>query len=106
MRTSGWRGCSNVGMTDHGSWSDPDLNIKCDGEVYTFNYWEVENELWDEFLVSEGITESGTYIDGEVSPEWEEKFSKFCQTNAYNYMVNLICEGYFADDSFDWHDNY
>ena len=79
VKTSGWRGCSDVGMTHYNEWADPDLNIEYDGNVYVFNYWDIEDALWNEFLESEGITESDTYVDDRytIGEEWEKKFLLF-----------------------------
>ncbi len=108
VSTSGWRGCSDVGMTSNGTWGDPDLNIEYDGKIYIFNYWDIENALWDMFLEENGISETDTYVPGtyNISDEWEQKFDEYCQDNAYSYMEDCIYGGYFTDGSYSWHDRY
>jgi hypothetical protein len=124
---NGWRGCSDVTMRYHGDWSDPDLVIEKDGDLFVFNYWDIESALWEEFLEYNGITESDTMEDVEmgrgsynISDEWEQKFNEYCQENAYNYMEDCIYSGYFGsmdlndddvewdpyDEEYTWHYNY
>lgn len=88
-----WRGCKDIDIIGNGEWSDPELGFTYEGEYYTFNYWEVEDALWHDFLVSNGITEADTYIPGTdvISDEWEQKFDKYCQDgNAYYYLLDCI----------------
>lgn len=107
IKTSGWRGCSDVGMTHYNEWADPDLNIKYNGDIYVFNYWDIEEALWDMFLETEGVSESDTYdTRGNISEDWDKKFDEFCQDEAYNYMVDCIINGYFEEGSYSWHDSY
>ena len=103
-----WRGCSNIDMISNGSWADPDLVANIDGTEYVFNYWDIEDALWNDFLEGEGIDESDTYIEGtyNISEEWEEKFDEFCQINAYDYLCDVVYGGYFAEGSTSWHDRY
>lgn len=107
VKTSGYRGCDNVGMTYYNDWADPDLNIEYKGKVYAFNYYDIEDALWNDFLDSEGISERDTYDErGHISDEYEQKFDEYCQANAYDYMVDCIYSGYFEDGSYSWHDRY
>lgn len=105
---NGWRGCSDVFMRSNGAYSDPDLIATIDGHEYVFNYWDIEEALWDMFLEDNGITESDTYVPGtyNISDEWEQKFDEYCQINAYPYLEDVLFGGYFADGSYSWHDNY
>ena len=100
-----WRGCKNIQMVSHGSWGDPDLVY--DG--YTFNYWDIEGALWNEFLEYEGINEEDTYVmHGDTaiySDEYEEKFDKYCQARAEDYLDDVIAGGYFEDGKKTWHES-
>lgn len=107
-KRSNWRGCPDIQMIWHGEWSDPDLATEIDGVEYKFNYSDIEDALWDWFLESEGITEKDTYVPGtwNISDEWEKKFDEYCQANAYDYLVDVLYGGYFAEGSTDWKDRY
>jgi hypothetical protein len=100
-----WRGCKNIQMVSHGSWGDPDLVY--DG--YTFNYWDIEDALWNEFLEDEGITEKDTYVKhgnvNAISDEYEEKFDEYCQYRAEDYLDDVIAGGYFEDGKKTWHES-
>ena len=106
-KVSNWRGCPDIQMIWHGEWADPDLVADVDGTTYTFNYWDIENALWDYFLESEGITEKDTYTPGtsNISDEYEQKFNQYCQDNALSYLGDVVFGGYFAEGSTDWKDN-
>jgi hypothetical protein len=84
-----WRGCKNIEMVWHGEWNDPELVTEYDGVEYWFNYYDIENALWEDFLESEGIEEKDTYDERGmgISDEYENKFSKYCQDNAYTYIT-------------------
>lgn len=92
----GWRGCSNIEVVSHGRWSDPDLVY--DG--YTFNYWDIENALWDMFLEETGYTDNMS-----DDPQVEVEFDEYCQNEADAYLDDVIAGGYFADGSKSWHDS-
>lgn len=87
-----WRGCDNIEMISHGIHSDPDLYTVIDGMSCYFNYWDIENALWSDFLEETGHTdnESG-------NPEVEEEFNKYCQKWAYYYMIDCFNNGYFGN---------
>lgn len=96
-----WRGCKNVFMQGHGDWADPDIYIENEDGLFVFNYWDIEDALWNDFLESEGIEEKDTYDKrGNISKAWENKFSKYCRNNAYDYITyDLLPEyGYFSDE--------
>ncbi len=97
LMNEGWRGCDNIKMVSHGSWGDPDLVY--DG--YTFNYWDIEDALWFEFLEETGYDDSMS-----DDPKVEAEFDKYCQENAEGYLEDVIAGGYFEDDSTSWHDRY
>lgn len=83
-----WRGCKDIKMIWHGEWNDPELVTEYDGVEYWFNYYDIENALWEDFLESEGIEEKDTYDEnGNISDEYENEFSKYCQDNAYTYLI-------------------
>lgn len=96
-----WRGCENVFMQGHGEWAAPDIYIENEDGLFIFNYYDIEDALWGDFLESEGIGEEDTYDErGNISDEWEEKFSEYCRNNAYDYITyDLLPEGgYFTDE--------
>lgn len=107
-RHKNWRGCPDIDMIWYNEWADPDLVATFDGTEYAFNYGDIEDALWDWFLEQEGITEQDTYVPGtwNISDEYEKKFNEFCQTDALDYMQELLYSGYFAEGSTDWKDNY
>lgn len=83
-----WRGCKDIEMIWHGDWADPELVTEYDGVEYWFNYYDIENALWEDFLENEGIEEKDTYDErGNISDEYEDKFNKYCQDNAYTYIT-------------------
>ena len=107
-RHDGWRGCPNITMEYYNDTADPSLVATIDGTEYTFNYWDIEDALWNEFLDLNGITESDTYVDDSytIGEEWEQKFNEYCQAEAYNYLQDVVFGGYFGEGSTDWRDNY
>lgn len=82
-----WRGNPVIRMRYYNEWSDPDLLYK----DYVFNYWDVENAMWDEFLEHGG------------DPDDEAWFDKYVQEFAVDYLEDCIFGGYFQDDSKTWH---
>lgn len=110
-KTSNWRGCSDIKMKYYNEWADPDLIAEIDGKTYTFNYWDIEDALWDMFLEDNGISERDTYdANKNISSEWEDKFSKYCQDYAYDYLEECVYSGYFDgiedEDGASWHSRY
>ena len=91
-----YRGCENVRLVSHGDWSDPDLISEIDGTKYCFNYWDIEEALWDRFC-----SETGTNDNEENK---EEEFSKYVKETCFDYLKDVISGGYFKDGITDWHD--
>ena len=89
-----YRGCENVRFVSHGEWNDPDLISEIDGTEYCFNYWDIENALWDNFCDE---------IETQDSDSNEERFSKYVKNNCYEYLKEVISGGYFKDGITDWH---
>lgn len=98
----GWRG-TDLEIVSHGSWGDPDLvyHDDEDGEDYVFNYWDIENGLWDMFLDETGHKDSES-----DNPEVEAEFDKYVQDNHGWYLSDVIAGGYFDEGSYSWHDRY
>lgn len=93
----GWRGSPDIEMGWNGEWADPDLIYK----DYTFNYWDIEDALWDMFKEDMG------YSDSEANnPDVEEQFGKYIRQIGPSYLDDVIAGGYFTGDSKDWHDAY
>ena len=88
-------GCENIEVIRHGSQADPDLVYN----GYTFNLWDIEDALWDNFLEMTGHTD-----DESENREVEREFDSYIQENAEDYLNDCIFGGYFADDSKSWHD--
>lgn len=93
----GYRGAKNVEYVSHGSTADPDLIY--DG--YTFNYWDIEDGLWDGFLDETGHKDSESN-----DPEVEKEFDKYVQDNVESYLDDVIAGGYFKKGSKSWHDSF
>lgn len=91
-----WRGCKHVDYVWNGTQSDPDLIYK----GYTFNYHDIEDALWADFLDATGHTDD-EYGNHKV----EYEFSLFVQNNIDNYLDDCIYGGYFAKGSKSWHDS-
>jgi hypothetical protein len=110
-KTSNWRGCSDIKMKYYNDWADPDLIAEIDGKTYTFNYWDIEDALWDMFLEYNDLTERDTYdARGNISAEYEDMFNEFCQSEAYAYLEDVVYGGYFDgiedEDGGNWHSRY
>ena len=80
----GWRGSKEIEMVSHGSWGDPDLVYK----GYTFNYWDIEDALWNDFLEDTGHKDSDSN-----DPAVEDEFDKYVQLNAPGYLDDYIANG-------------
>lgn len=89
----GWRGSDEIEVVSHGEWADPDLVYK----DYTFNYWDIEDALWDNFLEETGHKDSES-----EDPKVEAEFDKYVQDNAVGYLEDCIAFGYFKDDKKSW----
>lgn len=88
----GYRG-SNVEFKWNGTQSDPDLIYN----GYTFNYYDIEDALWGEFLEETGYTD-----DKSKDPEVEEEFNKYVQERVEDYLEDVIFGGYFEDGKKSW----
>lgn len=66
-------GISKVKYVWHGSWSDPEVIYK----RYSFNYWDLENTLWDEFREEKQLGE----YDGN---EYDKEFAQWIFDNQEN----------------------
>lgn len=75
-----FRGAKDIEFIWHGETNDPELEYK----GTRFNYWDVENALWDDFKASTGVS------DSDDSPETEERFNKFVQDNAPGMLDDWI----------------
>lgn len=100
-RHANWRGCKDIDMVYYNDWADPDLVATIDGQEYVFNYWDIEDALWDTFLEVNDISDSEAR-----GSEWEDKFDEFCQSEAYSYLEDCLYGGYFEEGSYSWHDRY
>ena len=89
----GWRGSDEIEVVSHGEWADPDLVYK----DYTFNYWDIEDALWDNFLEETGHKDSES-----GDPKVEAEFDKYVQDNAVGYLEDCIAFGYFKDGKKSW----
>lgn len=90
-----WRGCPNIEMEWNGTQSDPSLVYK----GYRFNYFDIEDALWGDFLEDTGHVDSDSGKE-----EVEEEFSKYVQDRAEYYLADVIFGGYFKEGSKDWRD--
>ena len=91
-----WRGCENIDWGYYNTQADPDMFYK----GYTFNYWDIEDALWNEFC------ELNNYDDSQSGDfAIESKFSAWVKDNAESYLDDCICGGYFAKGSKSWHDS-
>ena len=82
-------GIPEVGYRDYTAPADPDLVY--DG--YTFNYWDIENALWDMYLEDGGDEDD------------DDAFVEYVRDNATSYLDDVIFGGYFAPGTTSWHDN-
>lgn len=92
-----WRGCQNVFVGYYNDYADPDLVWN----GYTFNYWDIEDALWQNFLEETGFTDSDSGVE-----LLERKFNRYVQENAVDYLKDCIASGYFAEEETSWHERY
>lgn len=90
-----YRGCENIEFVFYNTQADPDLIYK----GYTFNYYDIDDALWNDFLESVERTD-----DESDNSEVEKQFTEYVQANAENYLDDCIFGGYFVDGSKSWHD--
>lgn len=88
-----WRGVKDVYYIWNGSWSDPELEYN----GYTFNYWDIEDALWENFLEDTGHVDSDS-----DDPEVEEEFNEYLKGTAVPYLEDVIAGGYFQNGSKHW----
>lgn len=93
----GWRGCDNIEMEYYNDWADPSLVYN----GYKFNYYDIEDALWNDFLEDTGYTD-----DMSEDPKVEQEFNSYVQNYVEDYLEDLIYDGYFEGDSHDWRDSY
>lgn len=86
---NGWRGSKDIEYVWKGPWSDPELVY--DGK--TFNYWDIEDALWNMFL-----EENPQWKDSDSdNPECEDEFDKYVQSEGALYLDDVIAGGYFDE---------
>lgn len=90
-----WRGCKNITWEPHGIWADPDIIYN----GYTFNYEDIENALWENFLEDTGHTD-----DEFGNEQVEREFDTYVQERAEWYLEDVIAGGYFEEGSTNWRD--
>lgn len=83
-----YRGAKGVKFIWHGTQSDPELEYK--GK--RFNYWDIEDALWEDFLEETGHKDSDS-----GNAEVEKEFDKFVQDRAADYLEDVIAGGYFEE---------
>lgn len=88
-----WRGNKKIKMVYFDNYSDPSLLY--DG--YEFNYYDVENGLWEWF-------EDDYYgqLDNLSENEIEDKFNDYVAKHAEGYMDDLIYSDYFEEGKKTW----
>lgn len=88
---NGYRGSKDIEFVWKGQWSDPELVY--DGK--TFNYWDIEDALWNMFL-----EENPQWTDDDSdNPECEDEFNRYVQYNGALYLDDVIAGGYFDEPS-------
>lgn len=103
-----YRGNRGIEYVYHGEWADPDLIY--DG--YTFNYWDIEDALWEDFLERVEDGDIGVSFDREFAENHadddavEDAFNLYVQENGVDYLKDVIYGGYFEKGSKSWHDRY
>lgn len=97
VKHKNWRGCDGIDWVSYNECADPDLVY---GD-YVFNYWDIEDALWNEFCEENEIDDSR---EGDYEVEcW---FDDYVQANAEDYLLDCIYDGYFMDGSKSWHDRH
>lgn len=84
-----WRGNPNIKVKYYNEWADPDLLY----DDYVFNYWDIEDALWEDFLEYNELDESDAYDGYDIKPEYEEMFDKHVQDFGHSYLDELIWSG-------------
>lgn len=94
----GYRG-TDIRFIYHGDWSDPELEDK-DG--YLYNYWDIEDALWNMFL-----EENSQWTDNDSdNTKCEKEFNAYVQDNVEWYLEEVKDAGYFIGNDgreyYDW----
>lgn len=79
-----WRGCKSIKFKNNGSWADPDLIYK----GYVFNYWDIEDALWSDFLDETGYKDSQS-----EDPQVEAEFNQYVCDRGPDYLDDYIASG-------------
>ena len=95
-----FRGNKDIRIGYYDNWSDPDLIY--DG--YEFNYYDIENAMYDEYVDKLKEDKEDGLIDSDEPTD--EGFNRYIQDNATEYLEDTIAGGYFKKGSKSWHDNY
>ena len=103
-----YRGNKSIKFVYNGDYADPDLIYN----GYTFNYWDIENALWEDFLDGVEDGDIGVSFDREFAEHHddddavEDAFNLYVQENGVDYLNDVIYGGYFEKGSKSWHDRY
>lgn len=89
-----YRGAEGIEFVSHGAWNDPELIY--DGK--SFNYWDIDNALWDMFceMIEEDIGTTVYEIEQNMD-KYEPMFDEYVQDIATSYLDDCIFGGYFND---------
>ena len=90
-----WRGCPEIKVEYYDHWNDPSLVY----EGYRFNYYDIEEALWEEFLEDTGYEDSQS-----DDPQVEKEFSEYVCDRGPSYLDDCLYGGYFKKGSKDWRD--
>lgn len=103
-----YRGNKRIKFAYNGDYADPDLIYN----GYTFNYWDIEDALWEDFLERVEDGDIGVSFDREFAENHpnddavEDAFNLYVQENGVDYLNDVIYGGYFEKGSKSWHDRY
>ena len=103
-----YRGNKSIKFVYNGDYADPDLIYN----GYTFNYWDIEGALWEDFLDRVEDGDIGVSFDREFAEHHddddavEDAFNLYVQENGVDYLNDVIYGGYFEKGSKSWHDRY
>lgn len=103
-----YRGNRSIEFVYNGDYADPDLIYN----GYTFNYYDIEGALWEDFLDRVEDGDLGVSFDREFAEKHsddgavEDAFNLYVQENGVDYLNDVIYGGYFEKGSKSWHDRY
>lgn len=103
-----YRGNKSIKFVYNGDYADPDLIY--DG--YTFNYYDIDEALWEDFLYGVEDGDIDVSFDREFAENHsdddavEDAFNLYVQENGVDYLKDVIYGGYFEKGSKSWHDRY